>query len=264
MNFKTFTKKKVYEFIYYKIKPTYNKSFRKKDKTDFENLSLKEIVSKMIPKNSKNLVLIASGPSSKNVVLSETDLYFCTNNSVNLVNEYSFIYYIQDYFFSLRYLKMFFDTDKWKGTFCVVNDNGYRSNEKVFFAVHKYLSKYKRSQGEYLLSDIFDKSSSYNALFLEFNQFLKSEFDIEFRSLNSGYSLLMLIAYFSKISGLPIKIYGLDLGLGKSEYFDGSRIDNHCAFSDINKESVNNLLSKIYQNSNFQVKNYSHFASNVL
>lgn len=259
MDFQTIFKKRIYEYLYYKYYPFYTSS-QKDSQTNSPQISLAETVKKAIPEGTKSLVLVAAGPSSKNLPLRDDELYFCTNNSIKLVHKKNFVYYIQDYFFTLRYIKMFFNEPNWRGTFCIVNDNGYKVNTDVFRTLTKYLGKHKRNRGEYLLSDIYNQSPHVE-LFKELNTFLKAEFDCEFVSLNSGYSMLMLVSYFSKISGLPIKIYGLDLGEGGSVYFDGSKIDMHCSYADRNKEPVYKLLVQLYEN--YSVQNFSNFMKNV-
>lgn len=262
MNYKTFLKKRVYKFLFYKYLPFY-KGAKKIKTLNNKKFTLVDIINSLEDDHIENLVLVASGPSSKKLELSDRDLYLCTNNSINLVKNHRFLYYIQDYYFTLKYLKTFSTFKKWKGTFCIVNDDGYQVNKKVFDLVRTYLSKYKRKKNELLISDI-DKVSPHLECYNELNDFLKKEFNCTFFNLSSGFSILLLIVFIAEKLNKPIKVYGLDLGFGGNEYFDGKKISEHCSFSDSNQEKTRDFLSKLYANKNFSIENHSFFYPNTL
>lgn len=257
MNYKTFFKVKVYKFLYYKYVPFYKGAVKKKI-VQKSPRTLRDIISLLNDDSFENLVLVASGPSSKKLILSDKDLYLCTNNSIELVKSKKIIYYIQDYYFTLRYLKKHFKEKNWKATFCIVNENDFKGNRDVFKAVNKYLTQWKRNKNEYLISDI-EKKEPYCSHYNELNDYLKKEFNTEFISLNSGFSMLMLITYMADVLNKRVKIYGLDFGLGGYEYFDGTKIDEHCSYNDFSKEKAKQFLRKIYLNENILVENHSYF-----
>lgn len=260
MKFKSIFNKRNYKFLYYKIKPFYNDS-KPVEYTPAKD-TLSDLIKNMVPSNIDKLVLVASGPSSKKLTLKDNHLYFCTNNSVDIVNSKNLIYYIQDYFYTLRYLKQFFNQPNWLGTFCIVDNNNFKVNRDVFNEVSKYLNKNYRCKPEILISD-FEKKSIHNKYFEELNFFLKDEFDSKFESLNSGFSLLQIITYFSKMTQLPIEVYGLDFGFGGYEYFDGKKIETHCAFDDKNINKMKKFIDKLYSNKGYNVLNYSNFQPKI-
>jgi len=153
-------------------------------------------------------------------------------------------------------------SDKYSGLFKYCNENGFDGNRSVFMVVNNYLKKRKRKENEYLISDI-EKKEPYYSYYNELNEFLKREFDTEFISLNSGFSMLMLITYMANVLDLPVQIYGLDFGLGGYEYFDGSKIDKHCSYNDFSKDRVKEFLKKVYLNKNISVENHSYFQTMI-
>lgn len=261
MNFKSIFKKRNYQYVWYVFSPFFPKVKNRQSVNRFETL---EHVIKDFFKDVQfdHLVVVASGPSARKLELSNSDFYACTNNSITIVKKYRFFYFIQDKFIVLRYLKRFFNAPYWKGTFCIVNDNGYKGNKDVHELVSKYLKRYQRTEKEYLISDI-NHEEPFSSYYEEIKKFLKSEFDFEFVTLNSGFSLLLLSTYIAKVLNKPMKIYGLDYGEGGNEYFDGGKIDEHCSYADANKNIMGEFCRKLYRNENFSVENHSFFESNV-
>ena len=167
MTIKTLFKKRVYEYLFYRYLARY-KNTKKVKSPNY--ITLEDFI-KAIPSDFEEIVLVASGPSSKLLKKNPKHLYLCTNNSVDIVNDQSFIYFIQDYFFTLRYIKNHFPHKKWIGTFCLTNENGYEGNRKVHQVVKKMLTKFKRSQNELLISDVY-KEEPFDKSYKEFDDFL--------------------------------------------------------------------------------------------
>ena len=259
MKLKSFFQKRPYQYLWAKYFPFYIRARIQKTPT---SKCFIDIIKNLNQLNFDRLVVVASGPSARNVKLSDNCLYLCTNNSIDIVKKQKFIYFIQDKYIVLRYLKFFKPNAQWQGTFCLVNNNDFEGNKKVYEYVSKYLKKYSRSKGEYLISD-FNKTSLANTWFEELNSFLEKEFDYKFESLNSGFSLLILSVYIAFILDKPLEVYGLDFGYGGKEYFDGKQInEKHCAYEKKNIIKMDKFIDRLYKNKKIKVKNYSFYRPN--
>ncbi len=256
-----FLKFRPFKYFFFKYFPFYLNA--KKIKKNKNNERLKEFILSLSNANLDKIVVVASGPSSRKLKLSDKSLYLCTNDSIKLVDSKNYIYYIQDEYIVLRYLKFFKPKKYWSGTFCIVNNNGFNTNFKVFNQMIKYLNRYKREKEEFLFSD-FKENMLYNSYYNELNLFLKKEFDFEFQTLNSGFSLLMLASYLAHVLNKPMTIYGLDFGFGGNEYFDGSEIDTrHCSFEKKNIEKMSVFYKALYKKSKVKIENYSFYNPNI-
>ncbi|MGB8704596.1 MAG: hypothetical protein WCD31_06180, partial [Gillisia sp.] len=79
--------------------------------------SLAQIVAGLEVTKYDELVVVACGPTSNNIKLSQNSLYLATNRSIQLVDSYPFLYMVSDPFCLVDYLKNFKCPSNWKGTF---------------------------------------------------------------------------------------------------------------------------------------------------
>lgn len=259
MNFFSLFNKRNYKLLYYKIK-RYPKTVRKKniDAKEFE--SVKNLIKYFNIKDFKAIVVVASGPTSKNISFKEDVLYITTNDAIKLVSSYNFIYILQDPYYLIKYLKSFKGRKFWNGTIFFIENN--ISNKKTFLSIKKYLRKKIRNKREFLISNIKDFEYD-NNIFEEFNSVLVNNINFEYEAINSGFMCVQIAYVFSILSNKPLHIYGLDMGIGGDTYFNLESELGKSIKSDVNRKKVAKVLKAMYT-SKAKIINKSNFMRNEL
>lgn len=248
-----------YKTIYYLLKP-YPKGV-KNGGVDYKGIeSLKDIVAYLNIDAFEKLVIVASGPSSRNIEFSDKALYFATNDAMKLVKDHNFVYLVNESFYRLRYLKTFVGKENWKGTFfwfASTRDNLKASGTQLLL---KYIKLKHRTKKEFLITNTED--CPLLPVHKEITEFLKTELDIKYYGVNSGYVMLVLVYCMAYISNKPVEIFGLDLGEKEEGYFDKKVEIGKSVKGDKAKEVVGTFLTKVYKRE-VPVINHSYFMQNV-
>lgn len=207
-------------------------------------------------KNKERIVIVASGPSANAINLNKGYLYLTSNTGNRIVEEYDFLYYLNDNFYINRALA---------GSFL-------RPGQEILFfytntGLHKtglgYLLKYLMLLGDKKMYFISENIKDVDAIdnFKDFQKFY-NERNLPVRVRNSGVFLLLFGFYLAHQMSLPVDIYGLDLGMGGNVHFDKKAVVGKSVTSDKVKIDVKMYLDHIYANC-VDVKNYSNFYGNM-
>lgn len=256
MNFKSIFKKRNYNYFFQLIKP-YNDSVRNIPTDISEINDIDKLSDYFDVTHYKKIVVVASGPSSNKIRLEDDALYICTNSSLQLVKKQSFIYIIHDPYYLTIYLKSFPGYQFWKGTvFWIVNNNS-KINNTSFQKVFRYLLKKSRIKKEILITD-FDYNENSKTLDKSLKTYLKSKFDFQYKSINSGFNCVLIGCVLSHFNNIPIEVFGLDMGEGGDVYFNKKANIGKSIKGENNKIIVKDFLLKAYQ-SDINIINYSNF-----
>lgn len=256
MNLKSIFNKRNYYYFFQLIKP-YNNSVKNKP-TDISKIDdLVSLSNYFAISEYKKLVVVASGPTSKQLKLEDDVLYLCTNNSIELVKQKSFIYIVHDPYYLTIYLKSFSEYKYWKGTVFWIINNKSKINTISFQKVIKYLSKKSRTKKEILITD-FDYNQQSKNLDKSLKNYLEKNFDFNYISINSGFNCVLIGSVLANLNQMPLEIFGLDMGEGGDAYFNKKAIIGKSIKGENNKEIVKKFLLKAYQ-SNIKITNYSNF-----
>ncbi|CAD0008461.1 hypothetical protein [Flavobacterium salmonis] len=256
MNVFSLFKKRNYIYFYHRLKP-YSRSVRKGmlDYSDYE--SLNNLSDYFRISDFKKIVVVASGPSAKKIVLEKDALYFCCNDSINIVKTMPHIYVVHDPFYLIKYLKSFVPTDKWMGTTFWIMDNKSKINSNSFEKVLYYILRKHRNKREFLITNYkYNKSSEF--LYKELIESLKEDFGFTYQSINSGFNTLMLGAILALKKNKPLEVYGLDMGIGGNQYYNKSASIGKSISGDNNKEIVKDFLNQLYKQK-IKIYNASNF-----
>lgn len=251
--------KRNYKYLFFKLK-FYPKSVYNKSKNYSEVKDIYDLIEYFEVNKFKSIAVVASGPSSKKIILEKDILYISTNDSQRLVNKANFIYIIQDQFYLQKYLKTFKDYVNWKGTVFFLEDNNL--NQPSYFKINRYLSKRSRRKKEFLISNIKNKKYQ-NTIFNQFDSYLQNNIKLNYECINSGFMCVQIAYVFSFLTNKPLIIYGLDMGVGGETYYNLKSSLGKSIKSDVNKEKVAKVLNAMYK-SNVNVINNSNFMRNEL
>lgn len=224
----------------------------------YMNHSLVELLKEY--KEKKKIVVFCSGPSGKKVTIDNDYLYLVTNDGYKrMLNEVvDYLLYLNDQYCVRRIL---------------AGNSVYRNDQKIIFY---YSDSTLHNQGWSYLEDkthLLDKLSLFFILnnidypvaqenFITFENFYKQK-KLEIKIQNSGMFLLLFGYYLADMLKLPLEIYGLDLGVGGSVYFNSNTSPGKSVTRDRVKVNVKMYLDHIYQN-HFDVKNFSNFHGNQI
>lgn len=136
MNLKSLFNKRNYKYFYYSIK-NYPSSVKdqKLNYNGFDNFE--KLVEYFELNKFKSFAVIASGPSSKKIIYQKDVLYFCTNDSIELVKDYNYIYIVQDLFYLTKYLKSHNARNGWRGSMfflenIILNKKSYLKAKNIY------------------------------------------------------------------------------------------------------------------------------------
>ena len=99
MKIKSLLNKRNYEF-YYNIIKLYSMSVRRVPKNYDNYTELSNIIKYFDVDKYDKIAVVASGPSSKNIVLNNDTLYFTTNAAISLVNKKDYVYVVNDSYYT--------------------------------------------------------------------------------------------------------------------------------------------------------------------
>ncbi|GGF08497.1 hypothetical protein GCM10011518_17150 [Flavobacterium limi] len=205
----------------------------------------------------KKIVVVASGPSAKKIVPEKDALYFCCNDSINIVKSMPHVYVVHDPFYLTLYLKSFMASEKWLGTIFWIIDNNSKVNSNSFEKVLHYILRKHRNKREFLITNYkYNKSSE--LLHKELTESLKEDFNFTYQSINSGFNTLMLAAVLACRKNKVLEIYGLDMGIGGNQYYNKKASIGKSISGDHNKEIVKDFLNQLYKRKN-KIYNASNF-----
>ncbi len=254
MKFKALLNKRNYIHLYNLIKPYPNNvMLNGLDYSDFK--SLNSIIQYFEVNNYEKIVVVASGPSANKLQKDTSSLYFCCNDSIKLVDDFNFIYMLQDPFYLMRYLKTFRGKANWKGTvfWFYYSDN----SKKMYDVMDRYLRKKSREKREFLITNNENKPSA-KLLHIEINGILKEIFNYEHFGVNSGFNTLVFATVIAYVAGKPLDIYGLDAGVGGEKYFNKNSTLGLNIKKDNTRIKITEFLDKL-RFCDIEVHNYSNF-----
>lgn len=245
-----------YTYLYYLFKRS-PKEVKKDCNTYDEFTNLSSIIDYLTVKDYKKIVVVASGPSAKNVTLEKDTLYFTTNSALELVKSVPHVYVLNDSYYILKYLKSITNSKEWKTTIFWYVSTTSKRNERAVKILERYFETKSRDKKEFLITNI-DKSFMLKNVHVELVEFLKQNLDINYYGVNSGFVTLVLAYVISVISNLEIEIYGLDMGEKEEGYFDRKKKLGKSVKGEKNREVVKSFLLKAYQ-SKTKIINHSNF-----
>ncbi|MAO38232.1 MAG: hypothetical protein CMP12_20455 [Zunongwangia sp.] len=253
MNLRSLFKKRNYLYLYnkYKSYPSTVNSFPN-DYSEYE--SFKDILKYIAVENFEKVVAVASGPTAKNIEYNDKYLYFCTNNSIELVkNKVNYIYTVSDEFYLYKYLNSFKEDQYWVSTFFYFYLNSASESKKN--DISKYLTNNSRSRKEFLITN---EKNSFNSD--KINSDIKEVF-VKWKynhfGVNSGFNNLVLSSIVANFANLPLVSYGLDMGEGGQYYFNKPSSLGRSIKGDFSKAKVTEFLKVL--NNEVTFENNSNF-----
>ncbi|WP_158837989.1 hypothetical protein [Polaribacter sp. L3A8] len=256
MKIKSLLNKRNYEF-YYNIIKLYSMSVRRVPKNYDNYTELSNIIKYFDVDKYDKIAVVASGPSSKNIVLNNDTLYFTTNAAISLVNKKDYVYVVNDSYYLIKYLKSFKESENWKGSVFLYATNEGREKEYGVKLLYKYLKSKSRTKREFLITNNETKPAL-NSVYEEFIMYIKNKLEIDFFGVNSGFIALALAYVLSDMCDKKLEIYGLDLGENGEGYFNKKITVGKSIKGNFTKNKVGDFLDKIYSINN-KVSNKSYF-----
>lgn len=256
MNIFSLFKKRNYIYFYHILKP-YSRSVRRGMVDYSEYKSLNDLSDYFRIADFKKIVVVASGPSAKKIILENDALYFCCNDSINIVKTMPHIYVVHDSFYLIKYLKSFVPTDKWMGTTFWIMDNKSKINSNSFKKIFYYILRRHRNKREFLITN-YEYSKSSESLYKELIESLNEDFGFTYQNINSGFNALMLAAVLASKKNKSIEVYGLDMGIGGDQYYNKRASIGKSINGDNNKEIVKDFLTELYKKK-INIYNASNF-----
>lgn len=209
-------------------------------------------------KDKESIVVVCSGPSAAKLEANYRNFFLTTNESYRLVENFNFLYYVNDGFVFKKFLA--------RAPFCRSHDKTiyfYRREDKL----HEYGFKYFISNlrllknTNFLLSN-FDCSIPFsNSNYTDFLSTLKKN-DVPIKIQNSGIFLLLFGFYLAIKFDKKLEIYGLDLGVGGKKYFYKGGVIGKSVMRDKVKANTKRQLDIMYKIMDDKIKNYSYFNPN--
>ena len=207
--------------------------------------------------SKKSISIVLSGPSAKNLKISENSFYFCTNNSYRLIKG-SFLYFLSDPFFVYKY---------------IYRNNFIRNESVVFFYPNTKFEKIKtwNTKISTIIQGVLERTESLNSEYLlsfinnpgdllELETFFYDKLNWDGEFYNSGIILTMLACYFAQRNNLEVNLYGLDMGLGGTVHIDAKSSVFHPNFlSNENIKGVSQILFNIQNLIGSTFNNHSFF-----
>jgi hypothetical protein len=249
--------KRNYKFLFFRLKP-YPKTVRNipEDYSDFQNLE--SIIDYFDFKQYSKIVVVASGPSSNKIKWDKDAIYIGTNNSIEIIKNSNFIYFVSDHFYLTKYLKSFKDDFNWKGTIFWYYVNDKIKKSKTYKLLNTYLQTKSRKKKEFLICNDVNKDSK--SIMNEVSDFLKMEFDFDFYGINSGFVATVMAFVFAYKTNKNLEIYGLDMGENGQGYFDNKNVEVGISIKgDYSKGIVSDFYKKVHFQSKIEVANHSYF-----
>lgn len=256
MNLFSLFRKRNYIYFYHIVKP-YTSSVIKR-KSEYDNYdSLTSICDYFQIAQYKKITVVASGPSATKLNLDDDTLYFCCNDSINIVDSKPHVYVVHDNFYLVKYLKSFKGTEKWKGTIFWIFNNNSQTNYISFKKVYNYITSKSRSKREFLITN-FNFCKSSESLNSELFLTLQKEFDFTYKSINSGFNTLLIASVLAFKANKSLEVYGFDMGEGGDQYYNKSAFIGKSIKGEENKKIVSEFLRNLYLKK-MKINNESNF-----
>lgn len=227
------------------------KSIFTTDKKSLESLNIEVLIEKYADKDK--IVVVCSGPSTKQISTSSSNLYLTTNSAYSLVKNEDCLYYVNDGFYIKKILaeKAFL-----------------KDNQEILFFYYEGAANLKDQ--DFLLQKInllrnkvkYFISKEVNQI--NYNTFINfyKEKGLPIKIQNSGVFLLLFGYYLAEKLNVPLEIYGLNLGIGGATHFDNKGIVGNSVLKDGVKENVKMYLSYMYDEKK-DIRNYSNFFPSI-
>lgn len=191
----------------------------------------------------KKIVVVASGPSANEVVLNEDSLYIVTNSGYRLVKDFDYLYYINDGFYVKKVLAIgdYFLKDTQEIIFYYQNSELHK---KGYCFLNEHLTKLSK-KSKYMISELDSHSESLE----NWNHFsgFYSQRNLPIKIQNSGVFILLFGYFLAVEMGLPIEVYGLDLGIGGVKHFDNKGVVGQSIINDRVRSNVKMYLDFMEQ-----------------
>lgn len=213
----------------------------------------------------ERVIVVAGGPSANKIsqrTFNDRSLFIVTNNSVNLVRPYHYIYFLAEASWVYQYLKLGVQDPFWQGTlFRLEIETGSELTQQVASDILRYKSKYRRDKPEVFASDVVMKGA-YRNNYDELETFIFSKLGLKFKQFNSGFGALQVGFYFAARLNIPLHIYGMDAGITGFVHFDGTEVISDAVSGSKVRDRLQQLLLALYAQKIIPVINYSAFLNN--
>ncbi len=234
---------------YYSVKIGIKIFFSKKDQP-IKSRDIQDLITKYAGK--EKIVVVASGPTAKDVVLESDNFYLVCNSAYALVKNVDSLYYVHDGFFIRKILaQTHFLKDQQELLFFYYQDVIDGKDQDFLLAKIRLLT----NKVYYFMS-----KEVHDANYQFFTQFYL-ERGLPIKVQNSGVFILLFGYYLASVMNKPLEIYGLDLGVGGAIHFDNKGVVGKSVLKDGVKANVERYLSFMY-NEKENIANHSLFFSN--
>ena len=206
----------------------------------------------------KKIVVLCNGPSANLCEPKENALYLVTNSGKRLVENYDYLFYLNDPLYVQRVLSNPNFLDDHAPILFYYNHTELHKKNLNFLIRHIALLKKKKLY--FLSSELKNVASLKN-----FEQFIAfyEEKSLKVKVQNSGMFILLFGYYMAQKLNLPLEIYGLDMGEGGKRHFDGKGIIGSSVTEERIKKNVKLYLDFMYSEYSKKIQNHSYFNSNL-
>ncbi len=203
------------------------------------------------------IVVLCNGPSANLFNPSKDCLYLVTNSGRKLVENYNFLYYVNDPYYVQLLLANEICLDVEQEIIFYYSDTQLHKQNLNYLINHLRIVDYKNL---FFISQLVDNKASHSN-FKKFINFYE-ERGLPVKVQNSGMFLMLFGYYLAFSLDKPLEIYGLDMGHGGSVHFDGKGIIGGSVIEGRVKKNVKRYLDFIYKEYGGRVVNHSFFNPN--
>lgn len=207
----------------------------------------------------EKVVVVASGPSSRQLDFNKRHLYLTCNTSYRLLDNVCFFHYLSDRSMVLEYLKNGVSSELCLGVLVWLEVSSFpECNAPLAKITRRYFDKYHRRTPEFFATDFYKNSTAFENYSLLEESF-RAVTGFKFKQYNSGFGLVNLGILFASKLNLPLSIVGLDAGERGLVHYDGTLARGKSISGDSTKRKLESLLLALYAQSRFPVENHSFF-----
>lgn len=205
------------------------------------------------------IVVVAAGPTARNVVPEDGALYVATNSSDEVVEGLRYAYFLTEVSQVAKYLKLGPRSASCVGTFFRFETEGVgpmytdTARRTIEFTRTK-----ARSAPDIVATNALGEGPE-QANFEEFEGKVREWLGQAVRQYNSGFGATYLGYYLAVTFGVPLDIYGFDAGASGEQHFDGSQMSSPSVVGDRVRTKIAALYELFQAQPHVPVTNHSAY-----
>ena len=205
------------------------------------------------------VVVVAAGPTARDLVPQADSLHVATNSSEAVVHEHTYVNFLTEGYPVTRYLKNGPASSSCRGTFFRFETRGRpQSQTTVARRAVADTRRFLRACPDVVSSDV-DEDGVERDNFERYQEEILRLTGMEMRQYNSGFGATYLGLFLAATFQVPLEIYGLDAGVGGQKHFDGSQMESPSVVGERVRGNLKILLDLLYRQERVEVTNRSAF-----